>query len=178
MSFTLILENATDVRKFVTWRILPVAVVAGTVLYCRRKGVTSRMKAFLISKVMGRLHKREEIQMHKKELFSKLKYQLSPDKKLAILEIGVGSGSNFEFYPQGSQIICLDPNPNFESYIRDRCTEATIEVQRFINGPAEDLAGVKDSSVDVVVSTFVFCCIKDANKVLEEIKRVLKPVSF
>lgn len=179
VSFEIVLEKIKDeeVRNFVTWRILPVAVIAGTIWFFRKKGVGLRVKTFMTNRVMKKIHNSDEIVKRKQELFSKLKEQSSPNKKLVILEIGVGSGSNFDFYPPGSQVICSDPNPNFEAYINQKCKETGIEVLRFTVGRAEQLADVGDSSVDAVVSTFVFCHIQDADKALDEIKRVLKPVS-
>lgn len=42
---------------------------------------------------------------------------------------------------------------------------------------AEDMKQIEDNSVDVVVATYVLCSVKDRNKTLNEIQRVLKKVS-
>ena len=42
--------------------------------------------------------------------------------------------------------------------------------------PGENMEGIQDASVDVVIGTTVFCQVKDMKKVLSEIKRVLVPV--
>ena len=170
-----------EIKYFVTWRILPVFVIAGTILYYRKKGWTfkntkRKVNAFIIVKLMNRIHKRKEIVSSKQKLFENLSSQVPSYKRLDILEIGVGGGSNFSFYPPGSRIICLDPNPNFEVYVKDNVKSSGVEVKRFIRGFAEDLGEVEDCSVDAVVGTYVLCSVRSTEKVLTEIKRVLKPV--
>ncbi|KAI3729203.1 hypothetical protein L6452_17856 [Arctium lappa] len=46
----------------------------------------------------------------------------------------------------------------------------------FIHAVAEALP-VGDASMDVVVGTLVLCSVKDVNKTLQEVKRVLKDIS-
>lgn len=43
--------------------------------------------------------------------------------------------------------------------------------------PGEDMNMVKDESVDVVVISLVLCSVQDTAKILQEVKRVLRPVS-
>lgn len=43
--------------------------------------------------------------------------------------------------------------------------------------PGENMEGVENSSVDVVIGTAVFCQVKSMEKVFKEIQRVLVPVS-
>ena len=50
----------------------------------------------------------------KRELFSNLRDFAGPSGKLSLLEVGCGPGANFQFYPPGCRVTCVDPNPNFE----------------------------------------------------------------
>nr|XP_053626495.1 putative methyltransferase-like protein 7A [Cherax quadricarinatus] len=58
----------------------------------------------------------------KKDVFATLGSEVSHDPQLRkenaikILEIGVGTGVNFEFYPDGTRLVVVDPNPHFKAY--------------------------------------------------------------
>ncbi|XP_033738441.1 LOW QUALITY PROTEIN: methyltransferase-like protein 7B [Pecten maximus] len=112
---------------------------------------------------------------HKKKLFhsmDKLKTTVGP---LKALEIGAGGGVNFKFYPSGTKVTCLDPNPYFESYAENNAEDNRgVEMAGFLQSFAENMAEVSDCSYDVVVSTLVLCSVRDPNRVLKEVKRVLK----
>ena len=112
----------------------------------------------------------------KDKLFTGLADQKTNNrKKLQILEIGAGGGTNFTFYPSGSQILCLDPNPNYEGYLVQSVETSGVEMKGFITGFAERMDTIEDNSLDAVVCSMVLCSVKDLNKALMEIKRVLKP---
>lgn len=174
------IEDA-DVRRFVTWKIFPFALVVGTIWYYRQKGVTfkslkRKLAAIVIANLMARFNKKKDIVATKKRLFSNLEEQkTNRSQKLQILEIGVGGGANFTFYPPGSQVVCLDPNPNFRSYIQQSIEESNVEMKRFIQGFAEKLETVEDDSVDSVVCSMVLCSVRDLDKTMSEVRRVLKP---
>jgi ubiquinone/menaquinone biosynthesis C-methylase UbiE len=170
-------------RSFVIWRICPVVLVLGTIWYYKRKGVTLksmklRLTAFFVAKFMARFNKRPDVLKMKDKLFTGLADQKTNNrKKLQILEIGAGGGTNFTFYPSGSQILCLDPNPNYEGYLVQSVETCDVEMKGFITGFAERMDTIEDNSLDAVVCSMVLCSVKDLNKALMEIKRVLKPVS-
>ena len=79
-------------------------------------------------------------------------------KTLRLLEIGVGSGANLSFYPEGTELICVDYNPKFQPYF-----EATTKKHPHVHGKAfhvcsaEDMSVVADGSVDAVVCVHWFC---------------------
>ena len=100
------------------------------------------------------------------------------DGRIVILEIGSGSGANFQYYPDGSRIICIEPNRLFEASLRasvERRPE--VEISRFHVASAENMRDVASGSVDAVVSTKVLCSVGDVDRCLQEIIRVLRPVS-
>ncbi|KAK6173128.1 hypothetical protein SNE40_016645 [Patella caerulea] len=112
----------------------------------------------------------------KEQLFRHLDRDL-PHHKLQILEIGAGSGLNFKFYPEGSEITSLDPNQHHKKYIetnRDKLNPK-VHLKQFVCGFAEDMSCFDNESFDVVVETFVLCSVRNTEKVLQEVKRVLKP---
>lgn len=112
----------------------------------------------------------------KRELFRNLDRFYPSKGSLRILEVGCGSGANFEHYPTGSKITCTDPNPHFKKYLEKSMEKNEhLVYDSFIVASGENLQGVEDSSVDAVVCTLVLCSVKDTNKVLQEAKRVLRP---
>ena len=114
---------------------------------------------------------------HKKSLFEPLKLkseQLGGHVK--ILEIGAGTGANFEYYPDNADVVCLDPKPEFSEYLKNSYAQCShINMTDFVVGSADDMQ-FEEGSFDVVVCTLVLCSIPDVNKVLSEVRRVLKKV--
>jgi len=98
--------------------------------------------------------------------------------RIVILEIGSGSGANFQYYPDGSQIICIEHNRLFEAPLRSSVAQRPgLEISQFHIASAENMRDVASSSVDAVVSTKVLRSVGDVDRCLHEILRVLKPVS-
>ncbi len=114
----------------------------------------------------------------KKELFRSLPEFNKPGGQLTILEIGCGTGTNFEFYPPGSKVICTDPNPHFQKYLKKSMDDNDhLTYERFVVASGEDMGSVEDESVDVVVCTLVLCSVNSVPQTLREAHRILRPVS-
>ncbi|XP_032349016.1 methyltransferase-like protein 7B [Camelus ferus] len=112
----------------------------------------------------------------KRELFSQIKGLAGASGKVALLELGCGTGANFQFYPSGCRITCLDPNPNFEKFLTKSMAENRhLEYERFVVAFGEDMKQLADGSMDVVVCTLVLCSVQSPRKVLQEVQRVLRP---
>ena len=76
----------------------------------------------------------------------------------------------------GSRVIGVEPNPYFVDELlklKDSCPNLV----KVIRGFAEDLSDISNESVDAVVSTLVLCSVKDLDKSIKEVKRVLVKVS-
>jgi len=115
----------------------------------------------------------------KRKLFDDL------DKHLRILnsdvvEIAIGPGANFDYYPHGTSLIAVDPNPHMEELLKANLEKAgdRVHLKKFVVASAEQL-DVDDNSVAAVVCTFVICSTNDdqTRRTMQEVKRVLKPVS-
>ncbi|XP_062975955.1 thiol S-methyltransferase TMT1A-like isoform X2 [Elgaria multicarinata webbii] len=112
----------------------------------------------------------------KRELFSNLNDFASSAGTLKLLEIGTGTGSNFQFYPRGCRITCTDPNPNFNKFLAKNLSENPhLQLERCLVATAEDLHQISDASVDVVVCTLVLCSVKSIEGSMREVLRVLRP---
>ncbi|CAL4098667.1 unnamed protein product, partial [Meganyctiphanes norvegica] len=126
--------------------------------------------------------KSERYNVIKKELFSTLHNieskdpQIRKENAIKILEIGVGTGLNFEFYPNGTRLVVVDPNPHFDKYYNEnRAKFPNIHSEEIIVCYGEDMDVIESNSIDAVVMTLVLCSVMDTEKVLAQIKRVLVP---
>ncbi|CAG0888625.1 unnamed protein product [Darwinula stevensoni] len=118
----------------------------------------------------------------KKSFFESLRDVVSSDPELKksgrfrLLEIGVGTGLNFEFYPSNARISVLEPNSNFKRYVlKNKQKFPDVELENFFLGVGEDMKSVPSGSMDVVVCTHVMCSVqpKNMDRFLSEVKRVL-----
>jgi ubiquinone/menaquinone biosynthesis C-methylase UbiE len=94
-----------------------------------------------------------------------------------VLEVGCGSGTNFEFYDPAKieKLYALEPS----SGMMQRAKKAAADLGwagriEFLETGAESLP-LEDDSIDTAVITFVLCTIPDWSSSLAEVKRVLKP---
>nr|XP_045611247.1 methyltransferase-like protein 7A [Procambarus clarkii] len=122
------------------------------------------------------------IETMKKDVFSTLGTVVSHDPELRkhnaikILEIGVGTGTNFAYYPERTRLVVVDPNPHFKAYYdNNRKKFPNIHSEDIIVSTGENIDMVADNSIDVVVSTLVLCSVDNINKVIQQILRVLAP---
>ena len=90
-----------------------------------------------------------------------------------VLEVGVGTGKNMPYYPEGVQITAVDLTPGMLAYAKKRAAELNIDVDLQL-GDAQNL-DFPDNTFDDVVSTFVFCSVPDPALGLKELLRVTKP---
>ena len=91
-----------------------------------------------------------------------------------ILDAGVGTGRNFEFYPRGSSVVGIDFSPAMlaQAHRRLDISAATVAL-REMDVTRLDLA---DGTFDGAVATFLFCVLPDDLQVvaLRELARVVR----
>lgn len=90
-----------------------------------------------------------------------------------VLEIGVGTGKNMSYYPEGLEITAVDLAPGMLDKARKRATQLNIDIDLRL-ADAQNL-DFPDGTFDEVVETFVFCSVPDPLLGLEELARVLRP---
>ncbi len=90
-----------------------------------------------------------------------------------ILEVGVGTGKNFPYYPENTQITAID----FSEKMLDLAKTKQLSNSIAANLELMDVQSLcyADNSFDTVVSTFVFCSVPQPHKGLQELYRVCKP---
>ncbi|XP_008710198.1 thiol S-methyltransferase METTL7B [Ursus americanus] len=117
-----------------------------------------------------------KMERKKRELFGQIKGLMGASGKVALLELGCGTGANFQFYPAGCRVTCLDPNPHFERFLTKSMAEnRQVQYEKFVVAAGEDMKGLEDGCMDVVVSTLVLCSVQSPRRVLQEVQRVLRP---
>ncbi|XP_043939369.1 methyltransferase-like protein 7A [Protopterus annectens] len=140
-------------------------------------GIWGPFSSLFFPYIMNCLAKEYSVKMikRKRDLFFNLQDFPRHNAKLTVLEIGCGTGVNFQFYPKGSRVICVDRNRHFDKFLSENAKKYPhLQVEKVVS-PAEDLNGVADGSVDAVVCTLVLCSVNNVQKVLNEVVRVLKP---
>jgi ubiquinone/menaquinone biosynthesis C-methylase UbiE len=90
-----------------------------------------------------------------------------------ILEVGVGTGKNFDFYPSDARITAIDFSKEMLKHAEKKRTRKNIAVEL-------DLMDVQslyfaDNSFDTVIASFVFCSVPAPLKGLKELYRVCRP---
>jgi ubiquinone/menaquinone biosynthesis C-methylase UbiE len=91
-----------------------------------------------------------------------------------VLEVGVGTGLNLPHYPAHvRQITTVDPNPGMRKSLLKRITQTGTKVDHRVVG-SEELP-FEDATFDCVVSTWTLCSIRDVQRAMRELYRVLKP---
>ncbi|WP_372071418.1 class I SAM-dependent methyltransferase [Tistrella mobilis] len=91
-----------------------------------------------------------------------------------VLEIGVGSGLNLPLYSDKViRVIGVDPSAELLRIAADAARGAQPDVE-LIEGLAETMP-LENASVDSVVVTWSLCSVTDPKRVLDEVRRVLKP---
>jgi len=92
-----------------------------------------------------------------------------------ILEIGIGTGLNLDYYDPSKveKLIGLDPSEESWRIAGKRAKDLPFDVE-FIGLPGEEIP-LDANSVDTVLVTFSLCTIPDPHTALEGMRRVLRP---
>jgi SAM-dependent methyltransferase len=90
-----------------------------------------------------------------------------------VLEIGGGTGANLPFYPESANITFIEP----DAYMVRKLRRNIVRHKRsaaIVQQGGESLP-FADASFDTVVTTLVLCMVSDADAVVREARRVLRP---
>jgi ubiquinone/menaquinone biosynthesis C-methylase UbiE len=94
-----------------------------------------------------------------------------------VLEVGAGTGANLEFYPASiNRLVLTDPCKYMQNNLKEKISKNNYQHKNIeiFNYLSEKLL-LPANSFDYVVCTLVLCSVKDLEKSLSEIYRVLKP---
>ena len=90
-----------------------------------------------------------------------------------VLEVGVGTGKNFPYYPAHCQVTAIDLSPNMLARARRRAETMSLSIDLQVMDV--QALSFPDSIFDTVVSSFVFCSVPDPVRGLREVRRVCRP---
>jgi ubiquinone/menaquinone biosynthesis C-methylase UbiE len=92
-----------------------------------------------------------------------------------VLEVGIGSGLNLQFYKpeQVERVWGLDPSIELQKRALSRAAAAGVQVE-FVGLSGEEIP-IESAFFDTVVVTYTLCSIPDVSRALGEMARVLKP---
>jgi ubiquinone/menaquinone biosynthesis C-methylase UbiE len=127
-----------------------------------KPGLRKRFFAWVLKKSDALNHK----------LYGPFKRKLFQGLKGLVVEIGPGTGVNFNYFPLGIQWIGIEPNQAFHETLHQQALKAGIDA-KILTADALNIP-LPDHTADVLICTLVLCSIKDPAKTIAELKRVLK----
>jgi len=86
-----------------------------------------------------------------------------------ILEIGAGTGANFQFYPNCSHVVASEISIKMLEFAQKKANSVQL-----VQANAETLP-FAESTFDAAFATLVFCSIPNPEKAFAELKRIIKP---
>ena len=105
-----------------------------------------------------------------------IRKELIGDLEGDILEVGSGTGTNFEHYNSKAKVIALEPSSFMLEKSKAKLPKNT-QITTYNMGVADERLDsiIKNNSLDYIVCTLVLCTIPDQNLALEKFKKWLKP---
>lgn len=106
-------------------------------------------------------------------MFSKWRQELMDEVCGKVLEVGVGTGKNLQYYHADVEVTAIDFSPKMIEKARQKAAELNRKIDLQVMDAQE--MDFPDNSFDTVLTSCVFCSVPDPVKGLQEIKRVCKP---
>jgi phosphatidylethanolamine/phosphatidyl-N-methylethanolamine N-methyltransferase len=91
-----------------------------------------------------------------------------------VLEIGIGTGTSYSFYPEETSVVGIDISPDMLKKAENHIKKSKLKNKRVIMMNGEDL-NFEDNSFDKVVGMYVVSVTQNPDLLIKEMKRVCKP---
>ncbi len=105
--------------------------------------------------------------------FATLKRELFRDMPAAAVELGSGSGTNFRYLPRGLRLVAVEPNEQAHPMLRRRAAKYGITLE--LHGEWAEQLDLPSDSVEYLFCSLVLCSVRDPERVIAEVRRVLRP---
>lgn len=92
-----------------------------------------------------------------------------------VLEVGIGTGANLPYYPEGIHLTGIDFSPGMLEKARKKLADHPGPYDIDLYEMDIQALAFPDDSFDYVIATCVFCSVPDPVKGLRELGRVCKP---
>jgi len=90
-----------------------------------------------------------------------------------VLEVGAGTGTNFELYPDSvAQVVAVEPEQRLAGLAREAAAGAVVPIE-LTNRTVESFSA--DEPFDAVVCSLVLCSVDDPDSVLRQLFSLLRP---
>jgi ubiquinone/menaquinone biosynthesis C-methylase UbiE len=107
-------------------------------------------------------------------LLMRLRAEYVPDARGKVLEIGIGTGLNLEFYDKTKvELTGLDPAAELTGHARERAQQLELPIEML--GVSGESIPSDDAVFDTLVCTWTLCTIPNVQQALSEMYRVVKP---
>ncbi len=103
----------------------------------------------------------------------KVRAKLLPQARGRVVEIGVGTGLNFEYYDGIEGLWGVEPDPSMLERAMERAKQARVPIE--LEKAGAEALPYADAFFDTAVVTWVLCTIPEPQAALAELRRVLKP---
>ena len=90
-----------------------------------------------------------------------------------VLEIGIGTGASFQFYPNKTNVIGIDISPDMLDLAKEKIKNNKIE-NKYISMMNGEHLSFPDNTFDKVVAMYVMSVTQNPKSLVEEMKRVCK----
>ena len=113
-------DTDVTIQKLVLWVVVPLFLlfIARNLFRDHITAFRKWLFAYFINRTITKLNKM--LGSKKQKLFADLSdFLRGRENGGIVLEIGAGGGANFQFYPEGCTVTCLEPNEYFKGYLED-----------------------------------------------------------
>ncbi|BBX01084.1 SAM-dependent methyltransferase [Mycolicibacterium moriokaense] len=112
---------------------------------------------------------------HETEAIRRLRRQNLAGLSGRVLEVGAGTGTNFEFYPDTvTEVVAVEPERRLAEIAQHAAAAAPVPVTVSTDTVEQYLASGSEL-FDAVVCSLVLCSVEDPDRVLRELHSLLKP---
>ena len=104
----------------------------------------------------------------------KLVRMMECTSKDKVLEIGIGTGTSYKYYPMETEVTGIDISPDMLEKAKKNIRKHNLQNKNVIMMNGEQLK-FEDNSFDKVVGMYVVSVTENPNQLIKEMKRVCKP---